>query len=613
MKKKAQVEEITRDMISHEFIPYACHYSPETILTKNGELIQFIKISDSSGSTDHEFRQALRKAINSCIDPSKYAVWIHTVRSKSAMKGYDEGDYLQYVDYLWRLHLPSEIHFTNDIYLSIVIDSSQFEPWKARDYVRSLSKKAEERFRISQLAEKEEELEEVADNIMEALSFYKPEKLGLYEHNGLYHSEIMELTRNLMGVNFDRMQLPLTDISHKIRTDHIDFNSYSGIFETRQKGKRRFGAVISIKENIGITAPALQNLLNSDSEYIISQAVDFAFGNRYLPAIRDQFYINTVSADKKFMKSAHLEGLDPDNADNFVLQQVSISVVKNSVEELNKSLQSIQKDLQQLGIVAYVEDINLERTYWANLPGNFSFLKRQTTMPRELIGNFACFGVDKYSAVEDCLFGKPVIMFENQDEEIFALHFLNNGQGHILIVGAEEDSRQMLASLIATYSQFAGAGIIFFDAHNKYKAFADAVQAEYMTTLDLDLIASRMDGTTKVVVINSLKPVLDNNGHDAFLEFVEYAGSKNCIVIACEGYENNSELLLSDFTTTIFFPVEKVTERFADNYDIFEDERQVIEMLAEGNLYARHGHEDLLLRFTPSAELQKALVEGKVK
>ncbi len=43
--KKNLVSEIKLEAPVPDYIPYACHYNADTILTKNGELIQIIKIT----------------------------------------------------------------------------------------------------------------------------------------------------------------------------------------------------------------------------------------------------------------------------------------------------------------------------------------------------------------------------------------------------------------------------------------------------------------------------------------------------------------------------------------------------------------------------------------
>lgn len=613
MAKNLQEKISTRDLVSHEFIPYACYYSEDTLLTKNGELVQFIKIDNSGGDSDDGFRKALSFAINSSINPKLNAVWIHTCRNRSEARGFLRGNYPQYVDYLWRIQLPIEIHFINEIYISVVVDSSQFEPWKVKDYLRSLHQKSEEKHYNKQLEIKYNQLNSTVKNIMQKLSKYKPHKLGLYKIEGKYYSEHMEFVKSLMGIVGTQMPLPMGDLSLSLKPDHIEFNTYTGKFSLEDQGQKRFGAVISFKEAIGVTAIALQDLLNSDSEFVISQAVDFAFGNKYLPALKEQLDISNIANDKSFLSSAALDKVQPVNPDNFALQQTDITIIKPTLAELDDSVKKVQKTLQALGIVCHLEDLNSERGFWANQAGNFSFLKRQNLIKREEIGCFACFGVDKYTAVEDCLFGKPVTFLETRDGDILALHFFNNGHGHFLIVGEDEMDRQTFANLIAVQAAKSSAKIIFYDHYKKYSNFAKSLNAEYLENLDLDYIAQKLDGEVNVILLNSIKPILDANGHKAFEEFMEYVASKNSIIICCEDYEENCELLLPNFTTTLFFPCYEVTTEYADNYDIFEDEKQMIELINDDSLYMRHGHEEHIIKFNPSEALTEALLEGTLK
>jgi type IV secretion system protein VirB4 len=559
--------ENSRDSITHELIPYACHYSPDTLLTKNGELVQVIKLTNSGGIGDHEFRELIRETIKNNIDPSKFAVWVHTVRSKKEVKAFDKGDYTEYIDFAWRQHLPSEIHYVNEIYISIIMDSIQFEPWKMKDFLRSLSKRAEEEYRNQLLAEKESQLQLAANKIIDILEPHGAVKLGLYVDADTYHSEIMEFIREIMGIDYAQMALPISDLSVNLRPEHIEFNTYSSVFVVAGNHRKKFGVVISFKESIAITANALQDLLNSDSEFTICQSMDFAFGNKYLPAIRDQIYFTGISNDKNFTEASKLKAYSAAKPSDFMLQQTSITIISPTQAALDISITKIQKELQKLGIIAFLEDINSERAYWANLPGNFAFLKRQNSVPISNIANFASFGVDKYSSVDDCLFGRPVTFFETNDSEVFALHFLSNGQGHILLAGSTEDERQTLANLIAVQASGAGAEIILYDHYAKYSNFAQVAGAEYLTALDLDAISAKLDGDTKIIILNSIKPILDAGGHMAFCSFLEYAGSKNSIVICSANYEENCELLLQNFTTTVFYPCEKITEIYADNYD----------------------------------------------
>ena len=72
---------------AEHFIPIACHYDANTLLTKNGELLQTIQINgiNSENISDKLFnlRDVVRSAISKNVTSKKFAFWIHTVRRKT--------------------------------------------------------------------------------------------------------------------------------------------------------------------------------------------------------------------------------------------------------------------------------------------------------------------------------------------------------------------------------------------------------------------------------------------------------------------------------------------------------------------------------------------------
>ena len=71
------------------FIPYACHYDSNTILTKNGELLQTIKIVgftyETLGGSSLSLRDTVRKAVLERVKSSNFALYFHTVRRKHSL------------------------------------------------------------------------------------------------------------------------------------------------------------------------------------------------------------------------------------------------------------------------------------------------------------------------------------------------------------------------------------------------------------------------------------------------------------------------------------------------------------------------------------------------
>src|SRR5579872_551342 len=81
--------EVVPDLTAADFIPFTYHYDPHTLLTKNGELLQILRITSSSRGVDYEspepgipaLRDSIREAL-STIDSDRYAYWFHTLRRR---------------------------------------------------------------------------------------------------------------------------------------------------------------------------------------------------------------------------------------------------------------------------------------------------------------------------------------------------------------------------------------------------------------------------------------------------------------------------------------------------------------------------------------------------
>src|SRR5215469_11164464 len=87
-----EFRDITDDVIEGDFVPYACHWNDHTIVTKNGELLQAIKVTGlvheklGGKTSESHLRTQIREAILQHLDSTQYAVWIHTVRRRKNLK-----------------------------------------------------------------------------------------------------------------------------------------------------------------------------------------------------------------------------------------------------------------------------------------------------------------------------------------------------------------------------------------------------------------------------------------------------------------------------------------------------------------------------------------------
>ena len=109
-----------------DFIPYAIHYDKKTLLTKNGELMQIIKVvgfNNTSVFADLiSLREAVRDAVRDHIKQTNFALWFTTIRRKKNIS--PDGVFVDYfsnkINQAWEEKNNLRDDFVNELYISII-------------------------------------------------------------------------------------------------------------------------------------------------------------------------------------------------------------------------------------------------------------------------------------------------------------------------------------------------------------------------------------------------------------------------------------------------------------------------------------------------------------
>ena len=367
---------------SEDFIPVACHYDENTLLTKNGELLQTIQIkginAEHISQNLFNLRQVVRQSISNAIKNNKYSLWVHTVRKKVDLD--DPAEYHGFLSAnthdIWRRKNFWHDKFINKLYITVVHESSSLKIKNLNSLINSLSAKTiaefEAKFHIKAL----EELTATVNNILQGLKEYGASRLTIRMEGEKCYSDPMFLFRNIMQLKEQDCLVPTADIaaalaSHKyaVGSDKMEVIGAEG---------KKFAAIMSIKEYQEVSAEALDKFLQIPVEMIATEVFYFVDKKIVIKSYADQNYILKVSKDNKLRA---LKGLDKifdqqDNDVRFCYQQIAFMIIGDNLQALDKQVEQASEALAKTGIVHVREDINLEKTFWAQLPGNFSFLTR---------------------------------------------------------------------------------------------------------------------------------------------------------------------------------------------------------------------------------------------
>lgn len=367
---------------SEDFIPIACHFNENTLITKNGELLQTIQINgiNSEKISDNLFnlRAVVRKSISESIDSGKYAFWIHTIRRKANLD--DTADYYGFLSAnihdIWRRKNYWHDKFVNRLYITVVHDSPELKLKSFNSLVNSLSSKIITNFEEKFFEKAAQDLAKSVDSLLQGLKEYGAQRLGIRIEGEECYSDMMFLYRRIMQLNEEDCLMPISDISQALSSHQYAVGS-DKIEVIGDEGKK-FAALMSIKEYQEVSSEALDKFLQIPVEMVATEVFYFVDKKEVMPVYENQNYILGVSKDSELRKLKGLDKIFDDQSvvDRFCHQQISFMVIGEDLKTLDKQVNQASEALAKIGIVHVREDVNLEKTFWAQLPANFAFLAR---------------------------------------------------------------------------------------------------------------------------------------------------------------------------------------------------------------------------------------------
>lgn len=367
---------------SEDFIPVACHYDNNTLLTKNGELLQIFQINGINSQRISEklfsLRDVVRGAISRDVSGNKIAFWIHTIRRKANLD--DETPYNNLlsanVHELWRKKNYWNDKFVNCLYITVIYDAPQLKIKNFNTFINSFSSGAIANFESNYFAKAAQMLNQTVDKLILDLEEYGAEKLGIRIEGEDCYSDPMFLYRRIMQLNEKQCKLPVADVSTTLASHHYAIGN--DMIEVIGHEGKKFAALMSIKEYQEVSSEALDKFLQIPVEMVATEVFYFVDKSKVAPLFEEQGYIADISGDNELKSLNGLDKIliDTDNKNYFCHQQISFMVIGDDAKQLNKQVKQASDTLANIGIVHVREDINLEKTFWAQLPGNFAFLSR---------------------------------------------------------------------------------------------------------------------------------------------------------------------------------------------------------------------------------------------
>ncbi len=472
-----------------EFIPYTAYFDEETIITKNGELMQVIKVTGFSFETIEEeekekanLRSIIRKSITDNFKTSNFAFWFHTLRRKRDIScgGSFENEFSDDLNKKWTKRNNWNEQFVNELYISIIIEGEGLSIKSIKLFFETAIPALEMRKRNEKMEQAAIILREHTDKLLADLSSFGAIRLGIIKKRGVYYSEIMSFISKIMNLKQEDIPIIPEDISEELPSKRVVFQ-YNTV-QVEGETERNYGSIFSVKEYREILSEEIDKFLQLPVQFIVSECFDFVNNKKAIDAYNEQKDIYRLSGSEKMLEISGIKDVlasDKGRPTDFGEHQIIITVLKDTVKEMQNATSLVVDTLREMGVVFIREDLYMENCYWSQMPANFDFIRRQTYIPTEKIGGFASLYNFPAGKMEGNIWGDAVTVFRTLNDTPYFFNFHYEDDGHTSIIGPFGTGKTVLMNFLVSEAQKFKGKTYYFEQGRGSEIFIRTLGGSY--------------------------------------------------------------------------------------------------------------------------------------
>jgi type IV secretion system protein VirB4 len=469
-------------------LPYARHLDGTTLVTRDGLLLQTIRLGgllfETADTDELNYRAALRDAMLQAVGSSRFALYHHVVRRKAEV-ALDAGfpdTFSQSLDARWRKRLAARQMYVNDLFLTLVRRPLQGRVGileKLRSFIPQPSDE-----RAAAMAGEKRALDGATQALMASMGAYAPRLLSIQPNEaGGYNSEPLEFLGCLFNAEMRPMGLPFGDLGHHLPFRRVSFGNET--FELAEAGTYpcKFGAVVSIKDYPAQTLPGMfDELYRMPFEMVASQSFAFVEQGAALSSMNLALRRMRSTEDEAVSLRSELSRAKDDLAAGragFGEHHTSLTLYGESFEAVDAAVAEVTAMLADLGIVGVREDIALEPTFWAQFPGNFRYIVRKALVSTSNFAGLASLHNFPVGKPRGNHWGEAVTLFETTAAGPYFFSFHHNDLGNFTIIGPSGSGKTVVLNFLLAQARKFSPRIVFFDKDRGAELFIRAIGGQY--------------------------------------------------------------------------------------------------------------------------------------
>jgi type IV secretion system protein VirB4 len=476
-----------REKSAGDHLPYVSQIDEHTLVTRDGLAMQVIRLEglpfETIDDAQLEARKVARGAMLQAIASARFALVHHVVRRSVApsLEGRFGDHFSADLDRAWRERLASRRLYVNDLYLTLI--------------VRPLAGRARAAGRLLELmgvspAQQHagwnlRDLQQARDALLAALEPYGPQLLGAYDMRSGLASEPLEFLGSILNGSPSPMLLPLGELAHSVARRRLSFGSDAIELGPMDGNDAEVAAILSIKDYPAHTgAGMLDDLYRLPFEMVVTQS--FAVVDRGPALERMDLVLRRMrSADDAAVSLRSELSLAKDEVaagrSLFGEHHLTALIKAPDLASLDVAVGEVQAALSDSGFVAVREELGLEAAFWAQFPGNFSYIARRALISSSNFAGFASAHNFPVGLPGGSVWGDAVTLFETTSAGPYFFNFHRGDLGNFTIIGPSGSGKTVVLGFLLAQARRYSPRIIFFDKDRGAEIFLRAMDGVYDT------------------------------------------------------------------------------------------------------------------------------------
>ncbi|HUH23414.1 MAG TPA: VirB4 family type IV secretion/conjugal transfer ATPase, partial [Brevundimonas sp.] len=478
---------VRREQAAGSHLPYARHVDDYTLETRDGLLLQTIRLRgllfETADTGELNYRKSLRDAMLRAIGTSRFALYHHVVRRRAEIDldaEYPDA-FSQSLGDRWADRLGAKQLFVNDLYLTLVRRPLQGRIGFA-DQIRNWVTRAGQAPDVGQAYELAQ-LNAGRDALLATLGEYEPRLLGVYDTPNGACSEPLEFLSLLYNGEERPVLLPRQDLGSYLPYRRVSFGQEAVELAAAGHLSRSFLGIVSIKDYPPWSAPGMfDELMRLPFELTVTQS--FAFVERQAALERMNLALRRMRSaeDEAISLRGELAQAKDDVAAGragYGEHHMTIAVRGDNPAAVDAGVAEVMAALADMGVVAVREEIALEPAFWAQFPANFKYIARRALVSTNNFSGLASIHNFPTGQATGAHWGDAVTLLETTAAGPYHFNFHQGDLGNFTVIGPSGSGKTVVLNFLLAQARKLDPRIIFFDKDRGAELFIRAIGGRY--------------------------------------------------------------------------------------------------------------------------------------